>query len=221
MNADEILKSYIPMVDFMANTYGKNCEVVLHDLRDLEKSIIAIRNNYITGREENGPVTDMALNILHNMDKYKNENFICNYTGKTSKGNKTLRSSTYLIRDGEKNLIGMLCINIDITPLLKARDAIDDLIISEELLSNNVKGTQENFDLNLNDLINSYINQAMDEFDAEPSRMTMNEKKEIVRHLSEKDVFRLKGVVVEVAKALEVSEQTVYRYLKELENTTS
>ncbi len=219
MNSDEILKSYIPMVDFIANTYGKNCEVVLHDLRDLENSIVAIRNNHITGRKENDPVTDMALNILHNIDKYKNKNFVCNYTGKTSKGKKTLRSSTYLIRDGDKNLIGMLCINIDITSLLKARDAIDDLIINEDLLNNNVTGNQENFDLNIDDLITSYISQAMDEFDAEPSRMTMLEKKEIVKHLSEKDVFRLKGVVVEVAKALEVSEQTIYRYLKELENT--
>jgi predicted transcriptional regulator YheO len=221
MNADELLRSYIPMVDFIANTYGKNCEVVLHDLRDLENSIVSIRNNYITGRIENDPVTDMALNILHNIDKYEDKNFICNYIGKTSRGNKTLRSSTYLIRDVEKNLIGMLCINIDITTLLKAREAIDDLIISEDLLNNSVTGTQENFDLNLNDLINSYIQQAMDEFDAEPSRMTMMEKKEIVKHLSEKDVFRLKGVVVEVAKALEVSEQTIYRYLKELENTAS
>ncbi len=48
-------------------------------------------------------------------------------------------------------------------------------------------------------------------------RMTMDEKKYIVKKLEEKGVFRLKGVVAEVADCLEVSDQTVYRYLKELE----
>jgi|LGOV01.1.fsa_nt_gb predicted transcriptional regulator YheO len=219
MNSDEILKSYIPMVDFIAKTYGKNCEVVLHDLRDPNNSIVAIRNNYITGRIENGPITDFALNIIQNMEKYENENYICNYTGKAEKGDKTLRSSTYLIKDNEKNLIGMLCINIDITSLLKARDAIDNLIINDELLNKNKHQNEENFNMSVKDLINSYISQALDEFGTEPSRMTMVEKKDIVKHLKDKDAFRLKGVVIEVAKSLKVSEQTIYRYLKELDRS--
>ncbi|MBT4874131.1 MAG: histidine kinase, partial [Desulfobacula sp.] len=53
MSPDEIIESYLPMVDFIANVYGKNCEVILHDLRKLENSIIAIRNNQVTGRNVN------------------------------------------------------------------------------------------------------------------------------------------------------------------------
>lgn len=43
MTQDEIIKSWIPMVEFIARTYGENCEVILHDLRDSDKSIVAIK----------------------------------------------------------------------------------------------------------------------------------------------------------------------------------
>ena len=44
--------------------------------------------------------------------------------------------------------------------------------------------------------------------------MTTEEKKEIVEELNAKGVFLLKGTVAEVAQRLDVSEQTIYRYLK-------
>jgi predicted transcriptional regulator YheO len=44
--------------------------------------------------------------------------------------------------------------------------------------------------------------------------MTPEEKKELVDALNDRGVFLLKGVVSEVADRLEVSEQTIYRYLK-------
>jgi len=59
--------------------------------------------------------------------------------------------------------------------------------------------------------------QTLAGFETEPLRMTMEEKKQVVKNLESKGVFMLKGVVNEVAKSLKVSEQTVYRYLKELE----
>ena len=40
------------------------------------------------------------------------------------------------------------------------------------------------------------------------------EKKEVVDALNDRGVFLLKGVVSEVASRLDVSEQTIYRYLK-------
>ena len=46
--------------------------------------------------------------------------------------------------------------------------------------------------------------------------MTIEEKKQVVATLQGKGAFLLKGAVGEVAQALDVSEQTVYRYLKEI-----
>ena len=79
MTPDEILESYLPLVDFIAAVFGKNCEVVLHDLRNLDHSIIAIKNNHITGRTLNDTITDFALAIIHT-EKHKEKNYICNTT---------------------------------------------------------------------------------------------------------------------------------------------
>lgn len=216
MSPGEIIESYLPMVDFIANVYGKNCEVILHDLRKLENSIIAIKNNHVTGRNVNDTITDFALDII-SQEKYKNENFICNYTGKTNDGGKDIRASTYFIKDEEGNLIGMLCINIEVTALINARRVIDDFILDGETVE--IK-EQENFNLSINDHVSSLIIQTLAEFETEPLRMTMEEKKQVVKNLESKGVFLLKGVVNEVAKSLKVSEQTVYRYIKELEKNS-
>ncbi len=212
MSPDEIIESYLPMVDFIANVYGKHCEVILHDLRKLENSIIAIRNNHITGRNINDTITDFALDLIYK-EKYKKDNFICNYTGKTDDGRKNIRASTYFIRDDEDNLIGLLCVNVDVTVLINSRKVIDDFIIDGKDVE--IK-EQENFSLSINDHVSSLIIQTLAEFETEPLRMTMEEKKQVVKNLENKGVFMLKGVVNEVARSLKVSEQTVYRYLKEL-----
>jgi predicted transcriptional regulator YheO len=219
MSPDEILQSYIPMLNFIADTYGKNCEVILHDLRKLDCSIIAIRNNHITGRKVNDTVTDFALKIIRNKDFYKNDDYIDNYIGKTNDGKKTLRASTYFIKDDEGNLIGMLCVNIDITVLCQTRDYIDNLIMDDS--NNNKQNTnkecQENFCQNINDLVRTSISQVLGEYNIEPSRMTVEEKKQVVGDLENMGVFLLKGAVAEVASQLQVSDQTVYRYIKEHE----
>jgi len=212
MTPDEILESYKPLVDFIATVNGKGCEVVLHDLRKLDHSIIAIKNNHITGRKVNDTITDFALDIIHKK-KHKDENYICNYIGTTGNGRKKVRASTYFIRDEEENLIGMLCTNIDVTALSNARKYIEDLIMIEESAEAN---EQEHFSLSINEHVNSIISKTLSELGAEPLRMTIEEKKNIVKELESKGVFQLKGVVGEVAKSLEVSDQTVYRYLKDL-----
>ncbi len=44
------LKPYIAVADMIAETFGKNCEVVLHDLGFPRKSVIHVANGHVTGR---------------------------------------------------------------------------------------------------------------------------------------------------------------------------
>ena len=44
------LQSFLPMVDFLAEVLGKDAEIVLHDVLDIDKSIVAIANSHISGR---------------------------------------------------------------------------------------------------------------------------------------------------------------------------
>lgn len=46
-----ILQHYIKLTEFLGKALGPDYEVALHDLTRKDRSIIAIANNYISGRE--------------------------------------------------------------------------------------------------------------------------------------------------------------------------
>ena len=50
-----------------------------------------------------------------------------------------------------------------------------------------------------------------------PEDLRISERRSIVSELYKDGVFSYKGKVAEVAQRLDVSEKTVYRYLRELE----
>lgn len=51
-----------------------------------------------------------------------------------------------------------------------------------------------------------------------PSRTTSEEKIEVISALEKQGVFSTKGAVSQVSNALNISEPTVYRYLKKIRN---
>ena len=110
--ANPLLQQYIKVTEFLGLTLGPDYEVALHDMTDKNRSIIAIANNHISGRDVGAPLTNVALKIL--MDKsYEVQDYRLHYCGMSAKG-KVLRSSTMFIKQNGK-LIGMLCINFDDT----------------------------------------------------------------------------------------------------------
>ncbi|WP_240802830.1 helix-turn-helix transcriptional regulator [Yersinia pestis] len=210
MTQDEIIKSWIPMVEFIARTYGENCEVILHDLRDLDKSIVAIKNNHITGRQIGGTITDFALKLIHEKS-WEERDFIINYKGRIPGKSENIRASTFFIKDEEGEIIAMLCMNVDLTSLSLAHKIIGNLMFIEEDNKNDEEVLRNT---SITDMLHELITDVLKNYPRAPSLLIMDEKKEIVKKLNEKGVFYLKGAVAEVAMRLETSEQTIYRYLK-------
>lgn len=242
MNEDEIIRSYLPLVDFLAEAFGPTAEVVLHDFRNKEHSMVAIRNGYVTGRKAGeATATDFALQLARH-GEHKGKPYFANYFGKPDGAQKILRSSSYFIRNAENHIIGMLGINIDLTQLWTARQTLDQLltlgapggfqdantarqIIGESSIDalNGSSSPEEQIPLaspapgqTIEAMVRSVMEEILANTAVEPSRMTPLEKRELVEELNARGVFLLKGVVTEVAQKLEVSEQTVYRYLKNL-----
>lgn len=105
-----ILQHYIKLTEFLGKALGPDYEVALHDLTRKDRSIIAIANNYISGREVGAPLTNMALSSLRDKS-YERMDYHLHYYSINVNG-KDLRSSTFFIKDSGK-LIGLLCINFD------------------------------------------------------------------------------------------------------------
>lgn len=217
------LTPYIPLVDFIAGIVGPNCEVVLHDIQNLDESIIAIKNEHISGRKLGGPLTDFGLKILKNKS-FEKTDYLLNYQNK-SKDGRSLRSSTFFIKDHNKNLIGMLCINIDLTAPIVAKNFIDNFIIGEKknqigdflpINTSTQTDSTENLTKSIDELICTIIENTINGYAIPPERLSPDEKQNIIRKLNEKGVFLLKGAVSKVAAHLKVSENTVYRYLNKI-----
>ncbi|MDR0649326.1 MAG: PAS domain-containing protein [Synergistaceae bacterium] len=203
------VRQFIPLVDFIAEALGPNSEVVLHDTGDLERSLVAIRNGALSGREVNSGMSEFAREILSEGER-TGKQFISNYLGKSYSGSKFLKSSTFFIRDEDDKIIGMLGINTDLSALSEVHRILGQML---DVGAIGETGAEEG-NISIRETVLAVIDQVIGLYDTDPARMTTDEKKNAVDALNEKGVFLLKGTVSAVASRLEVSEQTIYRYLK-------
>lgn len=204
----EELKRYIPIADAMAQTFGRNCEVVLHDLSSPQSSVIYTANNHVTGRAIGQSFNHLITQVLLSQ-KLQND-VVANYRTETEDG-RTIKSTTALIRNAEGEAIGAFCINIDIQPLVSTREFIEDFIRMDEepLEREEVEVVQ-----NVWEIVEQMINQMIFERDME--KVDKNEKMQIVQFMDKKGVFLIKGALEKVAAELKISKVTLYSYLDEL-----
>lgn len=216
MNA--ILKQYKVIVEFLGKALGSDYEVVLHDLSDGNNAIVAIANGQISGRGEGAPLTNLALRFLADKE-YVNHDYKVGYRG-LSQAKTELRSSTMFIKDERGRLLGMLCINFDPTRCVQAANAVLGMCGLPSLALQTedpaASAGAETFVGSVPDAVRSAIEDVTGSSGLPGSRLTMEEKIQIVDALNQGGLFYLKGAVSEVANQLGSSEATIYRYLSKL-----
>lgn len=211
-----LLENFIPFVQGLANTIGKNCEVVLHDITNPQQSIIAIANGHITHREVGSPMTEMGLKAIRNREY---EQGLIKYKTITNNG-RTLKSSTFFIKDMEGEVIGCLCINMDVTELLLVKNIIDDMSIAGEREIDAPKA-DETYSSNINEILYNVVDRVIEDFGKPVAYLSKDEKVKIVKKLDGKGMFLIKGAVDYIADVLCVSRYTIYNYLDEIRDEKS
>lgn len=197
----------IRTADMLVKMFGSRCEVAVHDFIDLKKSLIYLAGN-VTGREIGCPITDL---VLHELAKHPAEvEDIPNYKTKSGAG-ITMKSSTVFLRDDEKKVIGALCINYDISMMMRYGNEIQEFISFD---ANQDKS--ENFYSTVQDVIQNMVDQVLEGFQKAPSSLTLEEKVECVRLLEGKGAFLIKGSTEYLAAVLGVSKFTIYNYLQKI-----
>ena len=216
------LAPYVEMVEFLGEALGREYEIVLHDLTNPERSIVAIANGELSGRGIGGPVTDFALKILKTGTLEK-KSYVANYHGKNVNGHVYLSSSKFTF-DVQHKPIGILCINHNITPYLEVRRFLTDSVIRDRemhpklagLESQNASVIYENFQGNVSEVIRTLIDKALEGSTKAPSKLSLQEKMSVIEELNENGLFLLKGSIPAIAMKLGVSEPTIYRYLSKV-----
>ena len=204
-----LLVAMVPVARMIAETFGANCEVVLHDLRQPRKSVVLVANGHVTGRRVGQSFRDM-MDILTAPD-FAGEHF-SNYAVTTKEG-KVLKSSTALLRDERQEVIGALCINFDLGDFMQCTKLLQDFCAAKPL----AKAADEAIhNADVTQILVKMIATVIAEAGLPVANMQKADKLEIVRFLNDKGVFLIKGAVEEVAGQLNVSRFTVYNYLDEV-----
>lgn len=214
---NQYIKRFISIADFLGEVLGSNTEIILHDLTNYEHSIVHIINGHISDRKIGDPITDLVLDFMITESK-GNKKFICNYNSKTI-GDKLLYSSTYFIRDDKNNIVGALCLNSDYYDVKKSLSFLTSLLpnyVDDKILTlNNIK---ENLNSNPQKVTENKIDAILNQFDVIPTRMTTEEKTEVITALNDCGIFNIRGSVQEVANKLHMSEPSIYRYIKKIKS---
>ncbi|MEV6598278.1 PAS domain-containing protein [Actinoplanes sp. NPDC051346] len=208
-SADAIFAALRPVVEGLAQTFGRSCEVVLHDYRDEEHSVVAV-GGQVTGRSTGDAMSQIGLRMLAAGDAAANE---INYLTRTADG-RTLKCSTLPLRDEDGTLIGALCINIDVTALRHASAVLADLAGAAF-----TPATTTNFSGDLDQVVASLVEDAERARGMSVGAMGKPGRLEVVRALHDAGVFSLRGAPARVAARLGISRAALYNDLAQIKET--
>jgi len=204
---DDYILVLRPIMRCISQTFGRHCEVVLHDFRDPEHSIVHIEGN-VTNRNPSGSVTQIGLALIAEGDAAQDQ---LNYITRTPHG-RILKSSTVVLRDQNEHVIGALCINFDITELRLLGNAVGELVGSDA----DTEPQSIAFVDDIGKVIGAVIDEEEIALGQSIGRMTKLERLAIFQALDRRGIFSLQRSVPYVAEYFQISRATAYSYLEEV-----
>lgn len=205
------IQAVLQVIDGLYEMLGSRHEVIVHDLSQLEHSIVAVRGT-ITNRKPGGPPTNYLLQFLKKYGDGAPDRI--NYRSMTSDG-RILRSTTIFIRDEDGHIIGSLCINQDLTDYIVASKLIQESLDFPQTEQESGEPV-ELFARDISEVMEAMVKSELELVQKPAAYMQKEDKMTVVQNLEEKGIFGVKGSVEYVAECLGVTHFTVYNYLKEI-----
>ncbi len=202
-----ILESFFPVVDAIGNLLGDTCEVVLHSLEDTDKSVVKFVNGHISGRQIGAPITDLSLHMLHKMHE-NGAQFSDSYFTRAKNG-KLMKCTTIAIRNLNSEVIGLLCINLNLD------SPLSDFIAALTPSSLNKITGEQSVTFNEEKSLEAQLERISDQVIKNHNIAAKEKVRQIIYQLYREDLFELKGAVNTVSKYLDISRHTVYLYIRE------
>lgn len=205
------LKAIVPSV---AGFLGSHCEVVVHDLRVPERSIVCIANGHVTGRVVGGPLIggpleDLGMQWIKQLSPTEQ---VLVYETK-ARDDRRLKSTTRLFRDVDNKPYAAFCINLDVDAFAPIATWLSSLVDAQPNGSKESDASQpHDVDEILRETIEDCLAKLRYTSDKHASKSL---RLSVVREMDKRGVFLIRGAVRLVAKRLNVSKFTVYRYLDE------
>ncbi|WP_414938616.1 helix-turn-helix transcriptional regulator [Amycolatopsis sp. cmx-11-51] len=205
---DAILDALAPVADGIAATLGSFCEVVVHDFRRPEKSVVAIAGS-VTDRSVGGSMSEIGMGLLARGDDAEDE---LNYVTRTASG-KLVKSSTMLLRDSGGSVFGALCVNLDVTALGQLRTLVGELADVGTAAAETPTTT---FGDNVDAVVDAIVDDHQLRLNKPWAALSREERLDLFRSLHARGVFAVRRAVPLVAARIGISRASAYNYLAEI-----
>lgn len=205
----EFIKQF---TEHLGKLLGPSCEIVIHDFTgDLEHTIVHIVNGQVSGREIGGCPTNLFFENLASLPE--KANYFSEYYTTTDDG-RTIRSSTTFLTDDGGNLVGSICVNLDITAMVGFAGVLQNLMGSGIQVPGGVGN--ERFARNVQELMDHYLGEVEQQFGKSAAQMDKSEKLQALAFLDERGVLQIAKAHVRLCEFFGISKYTLYNYLDEV-----
>lgn len=206
-----LLLPFIPVVRVLGKTLGPDWEVVLHDVSDGGHRVVAMENASLTGRSLDSPLTEFGAFLLRSKE-CEDLDYIANYAA-TGPDGRALRSSVVLVRDGEGHLVGLLCLNQDMTRAQLLREWAETLTKVDPLpLAAPTERFVSGSDMHFEELL-----REVRPLFGKPLRFLSRKERELLLEcLHERGFFSFKGAMEVLCRETGKSRFTLYAHLREV-----
>jgi len=208
MTRDEAFEFLDRTARGIAETFGSSCETLVHDMSVPNHPILSIYNSHVSGRSV-GSTQDIT-GTARNLDEEALVTDLVNMFASTPDG-RQIKSSTFHLIGEDYNLA--LGINFDYSSLVFANKVLVDLMSAQA----DLKAVLYQGD-------SRQLAEVFDECLAAVGKpihaLTKADRMKVVALLEQEDAFSFKKAVPYVAKRLQVSRYTVYKYIGELAGET-
>ncbi|WP_229924089.1 helix-turn-helix transcriptional regulator [Streptomyces capillispiralis] len=193
-----------PVADGIAATLGSFCEVVVHDFRRPQHSVVAIAGS-VTGRTVGGSMSEIGMGILARGDAAEDQ---LNYITRTP-GGKLVKSSTMVLRDSAGTVFGALCVNLDITAVHQVGSLIGQLAGVQDPVAVPTTTFGNDIDSVVDALVDTHQLRHTKPWNA----LDRDERLRLFARLDADGVFAVRGAPQRVAERLGISRASAYNYL--------
>ncbi|MEU6367008.1 PAS domain-containing protein [Streptomyces sp. NPDC046931] len=202
---DAVIAALTPVIDGIAATLGSFCEVVIHDFRRPEHSIVALAGS-VTGRGLGGSMSEIGMHLLARGDQARDE---LNYLTRTRDG-KMVKSSTMVLRDSSGTVFGALCVNLDITTLNQVHALVGEIA---GVAASPAAVPTTTFGDDIGAVLDAIVDEHQLRQNKPWAQLGRGERLQLFRDLDRRGVFAVRGAVQQVAARLGVSRASAYNYL--------
>ncbi|CRX39537.1 helix-turn-helix transcriptional regulator [Estrella lausannensis] len=195
------IERFIPAARAIAGLLHPHAEVVLHDTET--NTIAALYNSF--SKRKAGDSSLLEEGETGNYPDYFEPYYKTNWDG------RKLKSTTSVIKDEKGKIVGLLCINLDISQM----EGMKRLL--EEFTGGALASASDLFKDDWREKINTYVHEYAKENTTTLTLLTKEQKREVIFLLQKEGAFKAKRAAEYVADVLGISRATVYKYLSEKE----